>query len=58
MDMLKDVGKGYYCDYVDLLPKNFKGCPASKRTTCVGCKAHKRKRRKEEFPLTVWAARK
>jgi hypothetical protein len=37
---LEDVGKGYYCEYIE---HGLGFCAATKRTSCVGCKARHRK---------------
>lgn len=39
MPKFEDVGKRFYCEYEKL---GLKECPATKRKSCVGCKAHRR----------------
>ena len=34
----EDVGKGYYCEFIAFGAY----CPASKRTSCIGCKGRRK----------------
>ena len=40
----KDVGKGYYCEFLE----QGLSCVAIKRTSCVGCKTGRRRRFRKE----------